>query len=196
MSGISVQTIHCENEQHILTNRTTEFTQKGEQAMKRFFQTEDRWAPFIVRMMLALVILPHGAQKLLGWYGGNGFEGTMGYFTQQMGLPWIIAFLVIMGESVGALALAAGFMTRFTAASLGIIMLGAIAMVHWPNGFFMNWFGAQAGEGFEYHLLVIGMGLSLMVSGAGKWSVDQVMGKWLARQEPLPADGTRQTVAA
>ncbi|MGB5056538.1 MAG: DoxX family protein, partial [Nitrospirales bacterium] len=77
--------------------------------MKTLFQTEERWAPVILRVMLALVIFPHGAQKLLGWYGGNGFEGTMGFFTQQMGLPWVSAFLVIMGESIGALALAAGF---------------------------------------------------------------------------------------
>ena len=164
--------------------------------MNRLFQTEDRWAPFILRIMLALVIFPHGAQKLLGWYGGNGFEGTLGFFTQQMGLPWLIAFLVIMGESIGALALAAGFMTRFTAASLGVIMLGAIGTVHWPNGFFMNWFGQQAGEGFEYHLLVIGMGLSLMMTGAGKWSVDQVIERRLTNQQPSYAAGNRKTVAA
>lgn len=164
--------------------------------MNTLFQTEDRWAPFILRIMLALVIFSHGAQKLLGWFGGNGFEGTMGFFTQQMGLPWIIAFLVIMGESIGALALAVGFLTRFSAASLGIIMLGAIATVHWPHGFFMNWFGAQAGEGFEFHLLVIGMSLSLMISGAGRWSVDQVIGRWLSRQESLRADGFRRNVAA
>ena len=164
--------------------------------MNRLFQTEDRWAPFILRIMLALVIFPHGAQKLLGWYGGNGFEGTMGFFTQQMGLPWVIAFLVIMGESIGALALAAGFMTRFTAASLGIIMSGAIATVHWPHGFFMNWFGAQAGEGFEFHLLVIGMGLSLMMTGAGKWSVDQIIGQWLSREENGNPSINRKSVAA
>ncbi|MCA9501179.1 MAG: DoxX family protein, partial [Nitrospira sp.] len=76
------------------------------------------------------------------------------------------------------------------------IMLGAITMVHWSHGFFMNWFGQQAGEGFEYHLLVLGMGLSLMVTGAGKWSVDRVIGKWLASQESPQADGTRRTVAA
>ena len=164
--------------------------------MKTLFQTEERWAPVILRVMLALVIFPHGAQKLLGWYGGNGFEGTMGFFTQQMGLPWVIAFLVIMGESIGALALVAGFMTRFTAASLGIIMLGAIATVHWSNGFFMNWFGQQAGEGFEYHLLVIGMGLSLMVTGAGKWSVDQAIGGLLTTREQANASVTPKTVAA
>jgi len=164
--------------------------------MKTLFQTEERWAPVILRIMLALVIFPHGAQKLLGWYGGFGYEGTMGFFTQQMGLPWVIAFLVVIGEFFGPLALAVGFMTRFAAASLAIIMIGAIATVHWPVGFFMNWSGQQAGEGFEYHLLVIGMGLSLLISGAGKWSVDQVIGKWLAREESLQTDETRRTVAA
>ncbi|MDT7042209.1 DoxX family protein [Candidatus Nitronereus thalassa] len=148
--------------------------------MKQFFQTDDRWSGFIIRVMLALVIFPHGAQKLLGWFGGNGFEGTMGFFTQQAGLPWLIAFLVIIGESIGALALAAGFFTRFSAASLGVIMLGAIAMVHWPHGFFMNWFGQQAGEGFEFHLLVIGMALALVANGGGKWSVDGVIAQKLS----------------
>lgn len=164
--------------------------------MTTFFQTEDRWSPTILRIMLALVIFPHGAQKLLGWYGGHGFEGTMGFFTQQMGLPAVIAFLVIMGESLGALALAAGFLTRFSAASLGIIMLGAIATVHWPHGFFMNWFGNQAGEGFEYHLLVLGMSLSLMVSGAGKWSVDRVIGGWMTHREERQSSGARHIAAA
>jgi len=164
--------------------------------MKTFFQTEERWAPVILRVMLALVIFPHGAQKVLGWYGGHGFEGTMGFFTQQMGLPWVIAFLVIMGEFLGPLALAAGFLTRFTAASLGVIMVGAIATVHWPHGFFMNWFGQQAGEGFEYHLLVIGMGLSLLITGAGKWSVDQVIGRWLTKKNKANPSITKESVAA
>jgi putative oxidoreductase len=164
--------------------------------MKALFQTENRWSPVILRIMLALVIFPHGAQKLLGWYGGFGYEGTMGFFTQQMGLPSVIAFLIIIGEFFGPLALAAGFMTRFTAVSLATIMAGAIAMVHWPYGFFMNWFGQQAGEGFEYHLLVIGIGLSLLVTGAGKWSVDHAIGKWLTSQEQVKASAARNTVAA
>jgi len=149
--------------------------------MNAFFQTDDRWSGLILRVMLALVIFPHGAQKLLGWFGGHGFEGTMEFFTQQ-GMPALIAFLVIIGESLGAVALALGFLTRFSAASLGVIMVGAIAMVHWPNGFFMNWFEQQAGEGFEYHLLVIGMALALVASGGGKWSVDGVIGRLLSNQ--------------
>jgi len=162
--------------------------------MKAFFQTDDQWSGLIIRVMLAVVIFPHGAQKLLGWFGGNGFEGTMGFFTQQAGLPWLIAFLVIMGESIGALALAAGFFTRFSAASLGVIMLGAIGMVHWPHGFFMNWFGQQSGEGFEYHLLVFGMALALVVSGGGKWSVDRLIAQRIQLSDPTKAPGQQPSL--
>jgi putative oxidoreductase len=126
---------------------------------------------------LGVVMFPHGAQKLLGWYGGYGFAGTMVYFTETMPVPWLVAFLVIIGESFGSLALVTGFLTRFTAASMAVIMVGAITMVHLPHGFFMNWFGKQAGEGFEYHLLVIGISLALLFTGAGKWSVDKVIAK-------------------
>jgi putative oxidoreductase len=133
----------------------------------------------IIRVMLGIVMLPHGAQKLLGWFGGFGFAGTMGFFTEQMHIPAAVAFLVIMGESFGSLGLILGFLTRFIAASYVLIMLGAIAMVHWPNGFFMNWSGKQAGEGFEYHLLVIGMSLALLIAGGGKWSVDGAIAKKL-----------------
>ncbi|HEY5627202.1 MAG TPA: DoxX family protein [Nitrospira sp.] len=147
--------------------------------MKALFQTDERWTGLILRLTLGLVMFPHGAQKLLGWYGGFGFEGTMGFFTQQMGMPWLIAFLVILGESFGSVALLLGLVTRVTAASLAVIMLGAVTMVHLPHGFFMNWFGKQQGEGFEYHLLVIGMALALIVTGAGRWSADQIIAEKL-----------------
>ena len=143
--------------------------------MKVLFQTDESWVGLILRLTLGLVMFPHGAQKLLGWYGGFGFSGTVGFFTETMHLPWLIAFLVIVGESGGSVALLLGLLTRFTAASMALIMLGAISMVHLPNGFFMNWFGKQAGEGYEYHLLVIGIALALLISGAGKWSVDKVI---------------------
>lgn len=143
--------------------------------MKLLFQTDDAWSSLILRVMLGVVMFPHGAQKLLGWFGGYGFSGTMGAFTEKMGIPWIIAFLVVMGESLGALGLIAGFLTRFAAFGIGCIMVGAISLVHWPYGFFMNWFGKQSGEGFEYHLLVLGMSIALMIAGAGKWSVDRVI---------------------
>ena len=148
--------------------------------MKALFQTDDGLAGFILRVTLGLVMFPHGAQKLLGWFGGFGFDGTMGFFTQKMGLPWIIAFLIIIGESFGSLGLLAGFLTRFAAASLAVIMLGAITMVHVPNGFFMNWFGQQQGEGYESHLLVIGIAAALLITGGVRWSVDRVVAERVA----------------
>lgn len=148
--------------------------------MKALFLTDNSWTGLILRLTLGLVMFPHGAQKLLGWYGGFGFNGTMGFFTQQMGMPWLIAFLVILGESLGSVALLAGLLTRFTAAGIVAIMLGAITMVHLPHGFFMNWFGKQQGEGYEYHLLVIGITAALLVTGAGRWSIDREISDRLA----------------
>lgn len=149
--------------------------------MKAFFETDDSWAGLILRLTLGVVMWPHGAQKLLGWFGGFGFDGTLGFFTEKMGLPWLIAFLIIIGEFFGSLGLLVGFLTRFSAASIGVIMLGAITLVHWPNGFFMNWFGKQAGEGYEYHLLVLGIAIVLMLIGGGRWSVDQQIAQRLAK---------------
>lgn len=145
--------------------------------METIFKTDDSWSSLVLRVVLGIVIFAHGAQKLLGWFGGNGFSGTMGFFTNVMHLPWLIAFLVIIGESLGSLALIAGLLTRFTAASFIVIMLGAIATTHWPQGFFMNWFGKQQGEGFEYHLLVIGMSTALLIAGGGKWSIDGLIAR-------------------
>lgn len=147
--------------------------------MKMLFKTDEAWSSLILRGVLGVVIFAHGAQKLLGWFGGAGFTGTMGFFTQQMQLPWIIAFLVIIAESIGSLGLIAGFLTRVTAASFIVIMLGAIGMVHWPQGFFMNWFGQQQGEGFEYHLLVIAISAALLITGGGKWSIDGLIARWM-----------------
>jgi putative oxidoreductase len=149
--------------------------------VKAFFQTDDGWAGLILRLTLGTVMFPHGAQKILGWYGGFGFDGTLGFFTGTMGMPWIIAFLVIIGEFFGSIALLAGFLTRFSAASIGVIMLGAITLVHWPHGFFMNWFGKQAGEGYEYHLLVLGIAIVLTIVGGGRWSVDQQIAQRIAK---------------
>lgn len=149
--------------------------------MKALFQTDDGWAGLILRLTLGMVIFPHGAQKLLGWFGGFGFSGTMGFFTETLHLPWLVALLVIIGESFGSVALMLGLLTRFTAASYIVIMLGAITMTHLPYGFFMNWFGKQQGEGFEYHLLVIGISLALLATGAGKWSMDRLIAEKIER---------------
>jgi len=124
--------------------------------MRAFFQTDENINNLIIRVMLGMVMFPHGAQKLLGWFGGYGLEGTLGFFTNQMGVPMVIAVLVILGESLGALGLITGFLTRFCAAGVLMIMSGAVVMSHAANGFFMNWSGKQGGEGFEYHILAIG----------------------------------------
>ena len=147
-----------------------------------FFHTDDSFSYLIPRIILGCVIFPHGAQKLLGWFGGFGFTNTMSYFTNTAGLPWIVAFLVILAESFGSLGLIAGFLTRLCSFGLICVMTGAIVMVHWPHGFFMNWFSKQAGEGFEYHLLVIGICIPLLIHGGGKYSVDGLIYK-LTKQD-------------
>lgn len=149
--------------------------------MKSFFDTRPTWSAMVLRLGLAVVILPHGFGKLLGWFGGFGFSGTMGFFTQKLHVPAPVAFLVIIGESLGSVALLMGFLTRFVAVSFVMIMVGAIFLVHIQNGFFMNWYGTKAGEGYEYHLLVIAMAASLLLSGGGKASVDGLLAEKLER---------------
>lgn len=127
-----------------------------------------------MRLALGIVIFPHGAQKLLGWFGGGGLFGTIEGFS-QMGLPAVLTFLVIIGEFFGGLGLIVGFLTRVAAAGVGLIMLGAMLLVHWQHGFFMNWTGQKAGEGFEFHLLAIGLAIGLIILGGGKWSVDRAV---------------------
>lgn len=141
----------------------------------KIFVTTGGWPAFVLRVTLGIVFFAHGSQKLLGWFGGNGFSGTMGYFTEAMGMPAWLAFLVIVTEFFGALLLLAGYLTRAAAFGTLCIMIGAIAMVHLPYGFFMNWQGQQAGEGYEFHLLVIAMSIALIFLGGGEASVDRML---------------------
>ena len=135
----------------------------------------------LVRVILGVVIFAHGAQKLLGWFGGYGFEGTMGYFTGVIGLPYIFGFLIIIAESLGMIALIFGLLSRVVSGALILIMLGAAAS-HAKFGFFMNWFGAQPGEGVEYHILVIALSAVIVLLGAGAYSLDRVLlSRWFAR---------------
>ena len=144
--------------------------------LKKLYYTNDNIAGLIARLALGIVILPHGLQKLLGMFGGGGFSKTVEFFTST-GMPSILAILIIVGESFGAISLIVGFLARFSAAAISIIMLGAILMVHKQHGFFMNWFGNQQGEGFEYHILAIGLGLVVVLVGAGKASIDLMLSK-------------------
>ncbi len=135
-------------------------------------QTHGDVVPLVLRLTLAVVMFPHGAQNALGWFGGYGFKGTLEFF-RKSGVPLPLAVLAIMAEFLGPLGLALGLLTRVAALGIAAVMLGAVLTVHRQHGFFMNWYGNQQGEGFEYHLLVIGIALVLMIYGAGKGSVDQ-----------------------
>ncbi|MGA2003342.1 MAG: DoxX family protein [Terriglobales bacterium] len=142
--------------------------------MKRLLGTSNDVALTILRLVLGVVFFAHGAQKLLGWFGGYGFHGTMGFFG-SLGMPAPVAFLVICTEFFGGLGLIVGLLTRIAALGIGVEMIGAIFMVHLQNGFFMNWFGNQKGEGFEYHLLAIAIAGTLLLRGAGKFSADAAL---------------------
>lgn len=138
-------------------------------------QTDSHKAGLIYRITLGIVLFPHGCQHLLGWFGGYGFDGTMNFFTQEMGLPWIIGFLVIFLEFFGTIFIIAGFGARLVAPAFIILFIGMIFTSHFDYGFFMNWTGGQKGEGFEYHLLVIGLALALFINGSGKFSIDRLV---------------------
>ena len=138
------------------------------------------WAALVLRLGLGAVMFPHGAQLLLGWFGGPGFAGTMHTFTQMLHIPAPWAFLAIITEFFGALALLAGAFTRLAAAGMAILMAVAVTTVHLQYGFFMNWYGSQKGEGFEYHLLAGAIALALVIAGGGKWSVDSSIARKLA----------------
>ena len=155
-------------------NRVNDLT-LNQKIVNTVFGTNDNKAIAFLRVALGIVLFPHGAQKLLGWFGGYGFSGTMGFLTGTAGLPWILAFLVIAIEFFGALALILGFATRIVAVGIIFLFAGIIFTSHAQNGFFMNWAGTQTGEGYEYHLLIIGMAIALLVNGAGKWSIDHAL---------------------
>jgi putative oxidoreductase len=131
----------------------------------------------VLRVTLGAVMFPHGAQKVLGWFGGYGISGTMGFLTGQVGLPAPLAALVLFAEFFGSIALILGLFSRAAAVGIISVMIGAIVTTHLPNGFFMNWTGQQAGEGFEYHLLAIGMALAIIIQGSGRYSLDRQLAR-------------------
>ena len=144
--------------------------------LKKFFHTDNSTTHLIIRVIWAGDFLPRRT-KAYGLVWRPRVRRHHGIFYGKMGIPALIAFLVIIGESFGALGLITGFLTRLSAAGVAMIMLGAIAMVHWNNGILMNWAGKQAGEGYEYHLLALGLAIPLILYGGGKFSVDQIVEK-------------------
>lgn len=143
--------------------------------LKKLMHTNDDIALLVLRVLLGVVFFPHGMQKLLGWFGGYGFSGTMDMFTTKLAIPAVFAFLAIMAESFGSLGLITGLLTRVAAFGVTVTMIVAVYMMHWQNGFFMNWFGNQKGEGYEYHLLAIAIGIALMIRGGGALSIDRAI---------------------
>ena len=148
--------------------------------LTQLFYTQQDYLLLLLRLVLAAVIFPHGAQKLLGWFGGPGFNGTMGFF-KSIGIPRIFGLLAIFTEFMAPLALVAGLLTRVSALGVAIVMLTAAIKVHLPYGFFMNWNDDMHGEGYEYHILAIGIAILLIVSGGGAFSIDQALASLLSR---------------
>lgn len=138
---------------------------------KSLLRTDADYSATVLRLMLGLVFFAHGAQKMLGWFGGGGYSGTM-QALGGMGIPSFLIFLLIVTEFFGSIALIIGFLGRVAALGIGTVMVVAVVKVHAANGLFMNWYGAQPGEGFEYHLLVIAVAAALLIKGSGALSVD------------------------
>lgn len=136
----------------------------------------DNTNALIARLALGIVIFPHGAQKLLGWFGGYGFDGTMGFLTETMNLPYFIGLLVILIEFFGALFLITGFATRLAAIGVIVIFIGVVITSHLNNGFFMNWYmQADKGEGLEYFILLFGLAIIALIAGGGRASIDALI---------------------
>ena len=140
---------------------------------QKIFSAGDSWTGLLTRVGLGLLILPHGLQKAFGLFGGYGFTGTMGYFTEFIKIPWLLGAFIIFTELVGSFLLIAGLAVRCWAVIIIAIMIGTIVTVHGANGFFMDWGGILKGEGYEYHLAIIILALVLIMNGAGRFSLDK-----------------------
>lgn len=149
--------------------------------LTRLLETEADVGPLLARVALGVVIFPHGTQKVLGWFGGPGLSGTMGFMTHQLGIPSVLVALAIAAEFLGSIGLITGALSRVAAFGIAMTMLVATLVVHARNGFFMNWAGTQAGEGFEYHILAIALAVIVIAKGAGSWSIDQRLSAKLSR---------------
>lgn len=139
------------------------------------FLTGDDYSITFLRILLGVIMFPHGAQKVLGWYGGAGIKGTMNHM-RDVGIPPIIAWLTVIGQFFGSIALITGCCTRFAGAGIFIIMTGAM-FVNIPNGWLMNWTGRKKGEGVEYFALLLGINLVIILKGSGPIAIDNLLFK-------------------
>ncbi len=143
--------------------------------MKQLLATTNDTILTFMRLVLGIVFFAHGAQKVLGWWGGFGYSGTMAAFTHMMHIPAPLAFLAIMAEFLGGIGLLLGLLARVAAFGIGVNMLVAVLTIHRHVGFFMNWYGNQQGEGWEYHLLAIALAVTILIRGAGAYSIDAAL---------------------
>lgn len=144
---------------------------------RKLMNTTDDYAITMLRLLFGVVFFAHGAQKALGWFGGFGFTGTMGFFTQKLNIPAPFAALAIAAEFLGGLGLLAGLLSRVAAFGIACNMVVAVAMIHIHIGFFVNWYGNQKGEGFEFHILAVAIALFIMIKGSGPLSLDRALAK-------------------
>jgi len=147
---------------------------------QKLMNTSDDFVVTLLRLALGAVFFVHGAQKALGWFGGFGFRATLGFFTQQMHIPAVLAVLAIAAEFLGSIGLIVGFLGRVAAFGIATNMVVAVVLVHRHFGFFANWLGTQQGEGYEYHILAIIICLAIMIKGSGALSVDRSASRELA----------------
>jgi putative oxidoreductase len=148
--------------------------------LQKLMKTSDDFAVTLLRLALGVVFFAHGAQKVLGWFGGYGFQATLGFFTQQMHIPAALAVLAIAAEFLGGIGLLIGFLGRVAAFGITVDMVVAIVLVHRHIGFFANWYGTQKGEGYEYHILAIAICLAIMIKGSGALSIDRSASRQVA----------------
>ena len=142
---------------------------------QKIFATDSDLTGFITRLTIGLVMFPHGMQKVFGWFGGPGYANEMKFFTETLHIPWLVAFAVIIIEFLGSISLIIGFASRLWAVAMIFLFIGIIFTEHVDHGFFMNWYGTQKGEGYEYHLLIIGLSLATLIRGSGKYSMDRIL---------------------
>ena len=133
-------------------------------------QTEADYVCAFLRTVAGIIIWPYGMQKLFGWFDGVGIKGTLEQMAVRK-IPKVIAWLVIIGQSFGSIALIAGFLGRIAASGLFIIFTAAL-IVHLPDGWTLNWFGNKKGEGIEYFVLLLSLLLVVIVKGSGAMSID------------------------
>ncbi|HWO39104.1 MAG TPA: DoxX family protein [Candidatus Acidoferrum sp.] len=156
--------------------------------------THADWVVGMARIMLGIIFFGHGAQKMLGWYGGSGLTSSMRTFTEHLHIPSTLAFLVIAGELFSGVGLIVGLFSRIAALVIALTMVGAIATVHFRFGLFLNWFGTQAGHGIEHHLLAIALALVVVVQGAGAFSLDRLVHEHVSGLEQPVAGKKTMTV--